>query len=218
MINLSGYYGYPYFGTADFNIPQLRALNYIYSWNGENFVFTSEEFEPPQYRFQAIQDGDFKALLRQYDDALLLYQNAIFSKKLDWWSSAQYDFLKSKYNNSNITLPAPPTEEPSEYPRLAAYAYYRILLLHILQGHESDAATVYKTLQQKFGNDPYGKPYVEMATTYWEAYQATHKMYDSCAAAIQYAGQHSETLVPLGSDYHGSQSHTYFLAHVCPFR
>jgi len=83
-INLSGYYGYPYFGTADFNIPQLRALNYIYSWNGKNFVFTSEEFEPPQYRFQAIQDGDFKALLRQYDDALLLYQNAIFSKKLDW--------------------------------------------------------------------------------------------------------------------------------------
>jgi hypothetical protein len=101
---------------------------------------------------------------------------------------------------------------------LAAYAYYRIMLLHLVQNHESDATTVYNTLQQKFGDNPYGSPYVEMATAFWDSYQLTHKMYDGCAVAIRYAAEHREILKPLGSDYHGSQSHTYVPADVCPFR
>ncbi len=72
--------------------------------------------------------------------------------------------------------------DSTEYPRLAAYAYYRIMLLHVMQGHESDAGTVYKTLQEKFSDDLYGKPYVEMATAFWDAYQSTHNM-SGCAAA-----------------------------------
>ncbi|HSG41626.1 MAG TPA: hypothetical protein VLA72_00590 [Anaerolineales bacterium] len=46
----------------------------------------------------------------------------------------------------------------------------------------------------------------------------THKMYDGCAAEIQYAVEHPEILVPLGSDYHGSQAKIYEPADVCPFR
>ncbi len=92
------------------------------------------------------------------------------------------------------------------------------MLLHIVQGQETGASTAYNTLQQKFGNDPYGRPYVEMAMAFWESYQSTHKMYDGCAAAIEYAAEHPEILTPLGSDYHGSQSHIYVPADVCPFR
>ncbi len=106
----------------------------------------------------------------------------------------------------------------TEYPRLAAYAYYRIMLLHLVQGYESDATVVYTTLGEKFGSDPYARPYVEMASAFWEAYQSTQRMYDGCAAAIQYAAEHPEILIPLGSDYHGAQSHTYVPADVCPFR
>ena len=117
-----------------------------------------------------------------------------------------------------LGTPAPGISDPSEYPRLAAYAYYRIMLLHLVQGYESDANTVYNTLQEKFGSDQYGYPYVDMASAFWEAYQSTHKMYDGCAAAIQYAAEHPEILIPLGSDYHGAQSHTYVPEDVCPFR
>jgi hypothetical protein len=46
----------------------------------------------------------------------------------------------------------------------------------------------------------------------------THKMYDGCAAAIQYAAEHPEILVPLGSDYHGAQAKIYKPEDVCPFR
>ncbi len=116
------------------------------------------------------------------------------------------------------TPSAVPAEDITEYPRLAAYAYYRIMLLHFAQGQESEAATTYQTLQETFGNDPYAHPYVEMASAFWEAYQSTHKMYDGCAAAIQYVVEHPEILIPLGSDYHGAQSHIYVPADVCPFR
>jgi len=111
-----------------------------------------------------------------------------------------------------------PTVDSTEHPRLAAYAYYRIMLLHVVQGHESDAITVDNIPQEKFGNDQYTRPYAEMAIAFWDAYQSTHKMYYGCAAAIQYAVEHPEVLIPLGSDYHGSQSKIYKLEDVCPFR
>jgi hypothetical protein len=57
-----------------------------------------------------------------------------------------------------------------------------------------------------------------MAIAFWNAYQSTHKMYYGCAAAIQYAVEHPEILIPLGSDYHGAQSHIYVPEDVCPFR
>lgn len=218
ITSLSGFYGYPYFGSSDFNIPQLRLMTYVYSWDGTNFSYSSEKFEQSQYRFQAIQDGDYAVFLGENVQALSLYQDAIFNEKLEWWSRAQYKYLQTEYYNSNATLPPLPIEDPTEYPRLAAYAYYRIMLIHFVRGYESDANTTYNTLQQKFGDDPYGNPYVEMATAFWEAYQSTHRIYDGCAAAIQYVVEHPEILTPLGSDYHGSQSHTYVPADVCPFR
>lgn len=92
------------------------------------------------------------------------------------------------------------------------------MLLYLVQGKEANASTTYNILQEKFGNDPYGRPYVEMATAFWGAYQSTYKIYDGCAAAIQYAAEHPGILTPLGSDYHGSQSHSYVPGDVCPFR
>ncbi len=149
-----------------------------------------------------------------------MYQEAIFSDKLNGYSTEIRDNLRARWDASFGTTPTatPYPLAPDEYPSLAAYAYYRIMLLHIVQNHESDAGTVYKTLQQKFGSDTYGHPYYEMATEFWNAYQSTHNMYDGCAAAIQYAAEHPEILTPLGSDYHGSQSHIYVPADVCPFR
>ncbi|HSB01343.1 MAG TPA: VCBS repeat-containing protein [Anaerolineales bacterium] len=211
------------FGGFDFyNGAPARKQTTILGWNGQNYVdLKQENYAPPQYRFQAIQDGDWHTRYGNYAKALSLYREAIFNDQLEWWSPEREVYEVRTYESQFDSTPAVyPTAilDNTEYPRLAAYAYYRIMPLHIVQAHGSDANTVYKTLQQKFGNDPYGRPYVEMATTFWEAYQSAHKMYDGCAAAIQYAVEHSEILIPLGSDYHGSQSHIYVPADVCPFR
>ena len=200
----------------------LRNVTTILGWNGKNFVDIKQgSYPPPEYRFQAVQDGDEQVLSGNYAAALSFYQAAIFDDRLEWWSPErrEYDIhLHMSRFDATPTVYPTPIPDDTEYPRLAAYAYYRIMLLHFVQGHESDAGTVYKTLGQKYSNNVSGRPYVEMATAFWEAYQSTHKMYDGCGAAIQYAVEHPGILIPLGSDYHGGYSHTYVPADVCPFR
>ncbi len=199
----------------------VRKQTTILAWNGQKYVVRAQENDTPKYRFQAIQDGDQQARYGYYAEALSFYQAAIFDDRLEWWSPEREEYERRTYWTQYDPTPTVyPTAilDNTEYPRLAAYAYYRMMLLHIIQGHESDAGTIHKTLQQKFGSDEYGHPYADMATAFWEAYQSTHKIYDGCVTAIEYAAEHPEILAPLGSDYHGSQSHTYVPADVCPFR
>jgi hypothetical protein len=212
--------GVPAIGAYIIN-PPWRLETRILAWNGRNFVLESIKYEPPEFRFQAVQDGDRAALAGRFDEAMKSYQDAISSDKLDWWSSQRQTDTMIKLGNegySALGTPAPGIPDTTEYPRLVAYAYYRIMLLHVVQGHETEAGTVFNTLQEKFGNDPYGQPYVEMATAFWNAHQSTHKTYDGCAAAIQYTAEHPEILTPLGSDYHGWQSRIYKPEDICPFR
>lgn len=202
------------------------------SWNGSHFTLSYIEYALPEYRFQALQDADRETIYGRFDKALTYYLETIFNDKLDWWSKERKEFESYNKINSYIDsissgmseTPTPyPTlavvsPDPAEYPRLAAYAYYRIMLLYLAQRQEAEAASTYETLQSTFGNDPYAAPYVEMASAFWGAYQSTQRMYDGCAAAIQYAVEHPEILVPLGSHYHGWQAKIYEPADVCPFR
>jgi hypothetical protein len=183
-----------------------------YAWNGNYLYLYRIEYPQPKYRFQAIQDGDDATQFQEYDKAVTLYQDVIFNSQLDWYS-------KTRQSEFGFYWNAPtPTIDLTEYPRLAAYAYYRMIILHTFLGETEAAQIKYDTLQQKFPEGDPGHPYVEMAIAFWDAYQSTQKMYDACAAAIQYADEHPEILIPLGSDYHGSQSHRYVPADVCPFR
>jgi hypothetical protein len=203
-----------------------RAETLTCMWNGKNIDVSKREFGKPYYRYQTLQDGDMATLAGDYQKALIFYKQAVFNNKLEWFTQERgvHDFWVYRSNYfSSLGEPTPTASpslqpDPGEYSSLAGYAYYRIMLLHLVRGYESDATTVYNTLQQKFGTDLYGRPYVEMATAFWEAYQSTHEMYDGCAAAVQYAAEHPEILIPLGSDYHGVQSHIYAPADVCPFR
>lgn len=189
-------------------------------WNGYEYSSVLL-YDPPQYRFQAVNDADQAALMGKYDLAISLYQAVIFDERLSPWSRSRYqEDLEAgprAYWDSPAT-PNPVSDDPTEYPRLAAYAYYRMVILHTYLG-EMDAAQIqYATLQEKFPAGNPGQPYAEMATDFWNAYQSSGKIYPACAAAIAYADAHPEILTPLGSDYHGAQSHIYVPADVCPLR
>lgn len=200
-------------------LPQ-RERTITYGWNGKEFIETSNEFSSPKYRFQIVQDADSAAYQGKTDETLNLYKDVISNKNLEWWSPERFAYEQDASNRSipRYTPIPEPIEDSTEYPSLAAYAYYRIILLHLVQGQEAEAASTYQTLQDTFGADHYAAPYIEMATAFWDAYQSTKRMYDGCAAAIQYAVEHPQILTPLGSDYHGWQSHIYVPADVCPFR
>ena len=198
----------------------------ICAWNGKGVALQSKYFDEPHYLFQAVEDADMAVRFGDFQRAMTFYQRTIQDKNLEWFTPEKriHDFWVYHSNYFGGLQEPTPTASPSlqpdptEYPRLAAYAYYRIMLLHLVQGQEAEAASTYQTLQETFGDDPYASPHVEMASAFWESYQSTQKMYDGCAAAIQYAVEHPEILTPLGSDYHGWQSHIYAPADVCPFR
>jgi len=202
----------------------MRKEIQIYKWTGITYSPLQIYYSPPEFLFQAIQDADRETANEEYSKALLNYQNVIIKNGLNWWSPERekYEIVINPFTfddpNNPPTFPPFPNENPAEYPSLAAYAYYRIMLLHLVQGQDAEATPTYQILQDTFGTNPYAAPYIEMTTAFWEAYQSTQKMYDGCAAAIQYAVEHPEILTPLGSDYHGWQSHTYAPADVCPFR
>lgn len=207
--------------TSCSNFVPQRERTVILGWNGKEFAEISNEFETPNYRFQAVQDADTATNIGNYEKAVLLYNQVTSDSGLGWWSSDRLIYEQTIHDPVSMFIETPsvtPTVDETEYPRLAAYAYYRIMLLHLVQNQVTEATSTYNTLKQEFGNDPYGIPYVDMASAFWEAYQSAHSVYDGCAAAIQYAVQHPEILTPLGSDYHGWQAKMYKSEDVCPFR
>lgn len=193
---------------------------HAYRWNGIEYIPDPIRYDQPQYRFQAIQDADRAVLQEDYLNALTLYQEVIFNKDLKWWSDERRQNTVSQIEAFWAQQPTstPLPDDLSEYPKLAAYAYYRIMLIHLVQGRATDAITTHNTLQEKFDNDPYGHSYVELAIRFWEAYQSTLRMHDGCEAAIQYTVEHPEILIPLGSGFYGMQSHWYEPEDICPFR
>ncbi|HJS17486.1 MAG TPA: hypothetical protein VJ785_01970, partial [Anaerolineales bacterium] len=105
-------------------------------WNGQNYVAVKQEnYAPPQFRFQAIQDGDQQVREGNYAEALSFYQTAIFDDRLEWWSPERSEYEvhthRSQFEATPTIYPTP-VSDTTEYSRLAAYAYYRIMLLHIL--------------------------------------------------------------------------------------
>lgn len=204
----------------------IRGEQYTYVWDGNIFALYLKEYSPPVYRFEAVQDGDRYSLSGNYDRALELYQEAIFNDKLDWWSSERNRYevncWDTKPNCSYI--PIPPTPDPNEYNNLAAYARFRIMLLHLLRGLLPEARTVYNTLQEKFPSGTVGHAYAEMATAFWNEYQTSQGIGKACGKAIDYTMAHpKDILAYLGnSDFEiadfGEQSLKYKPEDVCPFK
>lgn len=217
--------GEPVPGAQYMQGPPWREMTNIYAWNGVQFVCTQVEYAQPEYRIQAAQDGDRALVAGEYDRALDFYQQTIFSDKLEEWT---YDRLRWEINCS-ASMDAcgshsTPTAGADEYYVLAAYARYRIMLLHILRGYLAEAETVYNTLQEKFPPGQLGRAYAEMATAFWEEYQGSQSIGPACGKAVEYATAHPEDVLShLGNGdfaamYFGVQSLAYTPEDMCPFR
>jgi hypothetical protein len=205
--------------SAYFNGFPWRVSTHIYMWDGNYYALQNIQYAKPEFRFQALHDADRFTLVEDINSAMKFYELVVSDKKLQPYSRELSEHMKWLFENPlSLGVATQPHPDPTEYPSLATYAYYRIMLIHLMQGQEAEAASTYQTLLSTFGADPYAAPYVEMASAFWEAYQSTQRMYDGCAAAIQYAVEHPEILIPLGSDYHGWQAKIYEPADVCPFR
>lgn len=190
----------------------------ILGWDGEYYVnMTPGNFTPGKFRFQATEMGDMETLYGNYDQAFAFYRAAIFDEKLAWWSPERVSYERDMSYNSTAALPTP-IPDLDEYPRLAAYAYYRMMILHVYLSQIDAAKADYAALKEKFPVDSPGYPYVEMASSFLQIYQETGRILKACGAASAYADAHSEMLAPLGgAQIHGWASHTYDASDICPF-
>lgn len=199
-----------------------RKTKMILMWNGKNFVIHDTEYGPAEFRFQAVQDADYAALKGQYDKALSLYQQAISSDTLDWWSPSRRENNIARADVASQPVPTPtlPVPDLTERGYLTAYAYYRIMVTHTLQGDLTQAQNALQTLQKEF---PVGKPesvYTELAAAFWNAYQASQKIELACQAAIAYAEKNPKAVLHyIGErEYHPYPSLDYQPADICPFK
>lgn len=217
------YRGIPVWETYTMSIPWRHETKY-YKWNGRHYAFYRLEYDEPQYRFQAVQDGDRFAYLHEYDKALVMYQSAIFDNELEWWSperqaQLEYEWIHRFGSDPSAPTITPPTPDNDEYYYLAAYSRYRIMVLHILRGWIEEAQTVYDTLQEKFPEGQVGHPFAEMATAFWNEYQVSENIEQACSRSIAYAAAHPEILTYLGDTQHGLfHSIWYQPEYVCPFK
>jgi hypothetical protein len=205
--------------SDDINMGPFRGKILTYMWDGQYFSLKSTGYSQAEYRFQAVQDADEAFGQENYEKALSLYQDAAFSDRLKSWSEEirQQELLRfyGMWETTPTVTPLPPN--PTESSQLASYALYRISLLHLVQGHSSDAQTVYQSLVKEYPFGSAGHPYVEMATVFWNAYQAKTSIGEACAHAVQYATDHPELLIPLSGGGWGSQwARRYQPVDVCP--
>jgi len=202
-----------------------RTETHVYSWNGDQFLLHRVIFSPPEFRFQAVQDGDKAFLVGDYDQANEFYQQVISNDMLEWWSEDRWSYeIRSLSIQASETPLSTPIPDLTEYPNLAAYARFRSLLLHIVRGNIAEAENEFNILKEKFLPGQPGYAYVELATSFWDEYQEVANIEDACTKAIEYADLHSvEILSFLGNGEHarayfGNQSLDYEPEDVCPFR
>jgi len=178
----------------------------IWGWDNGSLVFLRTEYAASEFRIHAVYDADASYLAKEYDEALALYQRAIFDDKLLGWG---WDFDPA----TNERL-----EDPDERPRLSAYSRYRIMLLHLVQGDLPAATVVFDTLQERFPPGSVGYDYAALAARFWETYQASNDTVLACKSATDYAANHPEMLASLGPAFYGDNNldHQYAPDDVCP--
>ena len=199
-------------GEAYPDLGPQRSRKDIWAWNGYHFVPERWEHTEPVFRIHAIWDGDDATRFGDYADALAFYQQGVFDTELFGWTSGQ---LWPDTAYSGGPTPAP---DPEEWPRLNAYGRYRIMLLHAVQGFQSEAQIVYDTLQENFPDGAVGSQYAELARIFWEEYSSSADVEMACAKAVEFAeSQSSIILTPLGKRFYGSGQREYTPEDICPF-
>jgi len=197
-------------------------VTHVYTWNGEGFVLDDLQIGPPEYRFQPVHNGDWFTLLHKYDRAEESYRQAIDDPNLLWWTeeseayiNAQLDYQLNPDIISTPTLSAP---DMDEYPNLAAYAQYRIVLLHALQGQMGEAEEAYEAMLAAYSAGEEGHIFVQLAERLLGEYRASEDVRAACAEVVAFAAQHEEEVLQYVGGYHGWQALEYEVEDVCPFK
>jgi tetratricopeptide (TPR) repeat protein len=202
-----------------------RFYTIILTWNGAKFQLLPMHLDPPEYRFQAVQDGDLETWRGNYAGAIKLYRQALEDKSLKGWSIDRYrqqgERIQATYEVSPVPTQYP--SDPNEYAVLSAYIHYRFLLIDSAQGNLDQARADLASFQKEVQPGQPGYDYLTLASVFWSTYQDAHDLATACIKTRQYANDHREAILePINDAWHGWQSpgHTGEPTEeqvICPF-
>jgi tetratricopeptide (TPR) repeat protein len=212
--------GIPVWSTYETFVPWRKEWD-TYEWDGTYYTLSRRDFAPPEYRYQAAYDGDNFSLRGEYDQAIESYRRVILSDGLQWYTQERAEYVKELFfagfnNDMKPTLSSP---DPAEYPNLAAYAHYRIMLIHALQGSIVDAQFELNKLQKEYPEGDPGSIYAQLARIFLEEFQVIGDMGKSCAEVIEVVKKNQRDVFKyLGIDgYMGMYIPKYTPQDICPF-
>jgi hypothetical protein len=217
---------YPGIGNLDLyrdSVP-LRDEKIYFRWNGKEFIGYKEVFAPPEYRFQAVQDGDRALVYGEIEQALDFYRQVIYSDTLGWWSPDREQYIWNVYVTTftNDPTPSPPTPDPVEYDNLAAYARFKLMVIYVSRGWHADAKIMFDNIQRLYPEDKVGHPYAELASVFWNEYEPSRSIAAGCLAANDFASSHEREILYYIQGAGGFASNRISYEdepwYICPFR
>jgi tetratricopeptide (TPR) repeat protein len=216
------YDGYPLLAEFEASAP-WRRMTKTFEWNGETFMLSKQVFDPPQYRFQAVEDADYATLAGEYERAIELYRQVTEDDQLEWWSAERgaylYQEMYAKWAGLELTA-TPPAPDPNEYLSLTAYAQFRIMILHYLQGNELEAQSTYLSLLTDYPNGEVGAIYAQMAREFRRNFHITQSVGNACVEALAVAIEHRDEVTRYLLDNYKNDGYPqkYTFEQLCPFR
>jgi hypothetical protein len=163
------------------------------SWNGKNYIdLKQNNYSPPQYRFQAVQDGDWQTSYGNYAEAVSSYQAVIFDDNLEWWSPKREEY--ERYNYMTQYDPTPIASPTPLRPRRIPQPRRLRLLPHHAPPPRAGTGGRSRVHVPNFARDlrlrSLRRSLRGDGNCVLGGVSVHAEMYDGCAAAIQYAVEH----------------------------
>jgi hypothetical protein len=216
--------GIPVWETYRYGVPWRNEKVY-FRWNGEEFLPYKRLFSPPEYRFQAVQDGDRALVYGEVDRALDFYRQVIYNDRLGWWSPERDRFLQEIFFTTiskDYPTPIAATPDPAEYDNMAAYARFKLMVAYAEQGWHADAKIMFDNIQRLYPEDKGGHPYAELAAIFWNEYEPSRSIAAGCLAANDFASSHEREILYYIQGAGGFASNRISYEdepwYICPFR
>jgi hypothetical protein len=175
---------------GDADTGPLRTGYTIYDWDGLVYTESVTQLNPPRFRIQVVHQADAAFEAGDVDEAIGLYDLALNSPSLEAWRGGDEDAA------------------------LQTYLFYRLLLAYAFTQDERLVPTV-QSILATYPDVTAAPVYIEMAVTFWNAYQVTNNLNAACLNVQTVIAARQEALGLLNR--YGSRSPTYTADDLCPF-
>lgn len=175
---------------------------------------TGTPFDLSRYRFRVSQAADDALVAGDYQTALTLYRQVIEDNSLLPFNPGLFLPPTSRQLNGH---PLDLTD-PAEPDRLAAYAYFRLMLVYAAQDEGQRVLLTNEIIQGTFPPESAGHPYALLAAQFWRRYPINQDISYACSRVRIYADDHlDEVITPLGDAFYGWLGRGYSRDDLCPF-